>query len=54
MADPKRGRDKDETVLPRREDEGTRRETDRQGARNPAPHEKGDAGSRSGREVRQM
>ncbi|HET6362622.1 MAG TPA: hypothetical protein VFH11_11265 [Gemmatimonadota bacterium] len=54
MADPKRGRDVDEKLLPRREDEGTRRETDRQGARKPSPHEKGDAGTGSGREVRPM
>ena len=54
MADPKQGRDTSEKVLPRREDESTRRETDGQGARNPSPHEKENAGSGSGREARQM
>lgn len=53
MADPKRGHDTSEKLLPRREDESSRRETDRQG-RQPTPHEKSDAGNGSGREVRQM
>lgn len=54
MADPKRGRDTSEKVLPRREDESTRRETERQGGRNPTRHEKGNAGRESDREVRPM
>ncbi len=54
MADPKRDRDTSEKLLPRREDEGARRETDRQGARKPAHHEKGHAGNGSEREVRPM
>lgn len=54
MTDPKRGRDTSEKVLPRREDESTRRETEKQGARNPTRHEKESAGRESDREVRPM
>ena len=52
MTDPKRGRETSEKVLPRREDEGARRETERQGTRNPTRQEKGDAGRESDRESR--
>ncbi len=53
MADPREARDTSEKLLPRRENEGARRETDRQG-RQPSPHEKGVAGNGSGREARPM
>lgn len=52
MADPKQGRDTTDKTEPRREDEGTRRETERKGEANPASHKKGDTGT--SRESRQM
>lgn len=54
MTDPKRGRDTSENVLPRREDEGARRQTERQGKSDPTRHEKGNAGRESDREARPM
>ncbi|CAN5882737.1 hypothetical protein BH20GEM1_BH20GEM1_19870 [soil metagenome] len=52
MADPKRGNDTSEKDSPRRQDEGTRRETERKGETNPLPPEKGD--TRTGQESRKM
>lgn len=52
MADPKRDRETTDKDSPRRPDEGTRRETERKGEVNPAPHKKGDPGT--SRESRQM
>jgi hypothetical protein len=54
MADPKRGRETSEKVLPRREDEGVRRQTERQGKSDPTRHEKGGPGRESDREARPM
>ena len=52
MADPKRGRETTDKSGPRRQDEGTRRETERKGEVNPTPHKKGD--TETSRESRQM
>ncbi len=54
MADPKGSRDTSEKVLPRREDEGARRDTERRENGNPSRHEKRQPGRESEGEVRPM
>jgi hypothetical protein len=55
MPDTRQGQGTTEQGGPRKQDQGTRRETEKGVERNPLPHKQGNAGSGTGRETtRQM